>query len=317
MPEATQLETKPGGFAAPATPPASSPSASGELATTTATPASSATTTPDESAAAAPATDPAIAATPELDEAAAAPLTEAPQAAWEEYAAAIQSTFGNLIEAGGPVVLILLLLSIVALSIILLKCWQFAMLRIGARRRVEQALALWREQQAEAAIDKLHNDRQPVAQLVWLAMVSLRKPEVDPALVREELSRVAGVQLERLRSHLRALEIIATVSPLLGLLGTVLGMIEAFQQLATAGSQVDPAILSGGIWQALLTTAVGLSVAIPAVLAHSWLERKVERCGHFMEDAVTQVFTRSLHPIPLTRPTRSAAADESAVTHAA
>ena len=101
-------------------------------------------------------------------------------------------------------------------------------------------------------------------------------------------------KLERLRSHLRALEIIGTLSPLLGLLGTVLGMIEAFRQLEMAGSQVDPAILSGGIWQALLTTAVGLTVAIPVVLAHSWLERRVERCGHQMEDAVTRVFTRGL-----------------------
>jgi biopolymer transport protein ExbB len=56
---------------------------------------------------------------------------------------------------------------------------------------------------------------------------------------------------------------------LLGLFGTVLGMVEAFRQLELAGSQVDPAVLSGGIWQALLTTAVGLAVAIPAVLAHN------------------------------------------------
>jgi biopolymer transport protein ExbB len=76
-------------------------------------------------------------------------------------------------------------------------------------------------------------------------------------------------------------------------------MIQAFQRLEMAGSQVDPAILSGGIWQALLTTAAGLIVAIPVVLAHAWLERKVERCGHGMEDAVTQLFTRNLQAVPL------------------
>jgi biopolymer transport protein ExbB len=98
-------------------------------------------------------------------------------------------------------------------------------------------------------------------------------------------------QLSKLRSYLRPLEIIATLSPLLGLLGTVLGMITAFQQMEGAGNQVDPSVLSGGIWQALLTTAVGLAVAIPVVTLQSWLERKVERIAHNMNDAVTQVFT--------------------------
>ena len=102
------------------------------------------------------------------------------------------------------------------------------------------------------------------------------------------------IYLASLRSHLRTLEVIATLSPLLGLLGTVLGMIEAFRQLEISGNQIDPGILSGGIWQALLTTALGLGVAIPVVLAHSWLERKVDRCRHNMEDAVTRVFTRDL-----------------------
>ena len=127
------------------------------------------------------------------------------------------------------------------------------------------------------------------------------------------LRKRANLTQLRLRSLLRPLELIATLSPLLGLLGTVLGMIEAFRQLEVAGNQVDPAILSGGIWQALLTTAVGLVVAIPVVLAHAWLERKVERCGHLMEDAVTQVFTRNLQPLPA----RHEAAADPALNHAA
>jgi len=84
------------------------------------------------------------------------------------------------------------------------------------------------------------------------------------------------------------------VAPLLGLFGTVLGMIEAFRKLAEAGNQVNPAILSGGIWEALLTTAVGLAVAIPVVVLCNWFERRVERVGHEMESLVTQVFTQDL-----------------------
>ncbi len=71
-------------------------------------------------------------------------------------------------------------------------------------------------------------------------------------------------------------------------------MIEAFQQLEQAGSQVDPALLSGGIWEALLTTAVGLAVAMPVVAALAWLERTVDRLSQVMESVVTQVFTRDL-----------------------
>jgi biopolymer transport protein ExbB len=85
--------------------------------------------------------------------------------------------------------------------------------------------------------------------------------------------------------------VIGTLSPLLGLFGTVLGMIEAFRRLEAAGSRVDPSILSGGIWGALLTTAVGLAVAIPTIAALNWLERRVERLAHDMDDAAARVFT--------------------------
>jgi len=113
----------------------------------------------------------------------------------------------------------------------------------------------------------------------------------DESMVREEVTRIAKNHIARLKAWLRPLELIASLSPLLGLLGTVLGMIEAFQRLEGAGNQVDPALLSGGIWQALLTTAVGLVVAIPALLAHQWLDRRVENCTHRMEDLTTRVFT--------------------------
>ena len=112
--------------------------------------------------------------------------------------------------------------------------------------------------------------------------------------MREEALRFGGDALESLRAGFRPLEVIASLAPLLGLFGTVLGMIEAFHQLELAGSEVDPAILSGGIWEALLTTAVGLAVAIPVVAALSWMERRVERLAHQMTSITTSVFTVDL-----------------------
>lgn len=203
---------------------------------------------------------------------------------------------GELLHLGGPVISVLAILSVIALTIVLVKLWQFARAGVGRHGRVEQSLMLWCQRRPQEAIDALQSRRSPTARLVQLAMTGVRRPGLDEAMLREELVRVASRQLEALRAYLRALEVIATLSPLLGLLGTVLGMIQAFQELAVSGSQVDPALLSGGIWQALLTTALGLAVAIPVVLAHSWLERRVERCGHAMEDAVTRVFTFSLTP---------------------
>ncbi len=80
----------------------------------------------------------------------------------------------------------------------------------------------------------------------------------------------------RLESGFRLLESVAQLAPLLGLFGTVLGMISAFQALQEAGAQVDPSILAGGIWVALLTTAVGLAVAMPTSVVLSWLEARMD-----------------------------------------
>ena len=82
--------------------------------------------------------------------------------------------------------------------------------------------------------------------------------------------------------------------PLLGLLGTVFGMIEAFQQMESAGKSVDPTVLSGGIWEALLTTAAGLSVAIPIVVCESYFRSLVERFKINVESSVTKLLTSNL-----------------------
>lgn len=200
-------------------------------------------------------------------------------------------TLSGWLEAGGPVVVVLAVVSVVALTIVLLKLWQFAVLRIGSRRFVAETIALMRAGDDEQAMALLRAQKNPIAQV--LASVLQLRGTMPEEAVREEAARQAVGHLENLRSYLRGLEVIAALAPLLGLLGTVLGMITAFQQMEAAGSQIDPSILSGGIWEALLTTAVGLIVAIPAVLASNWLERVVEQFRHRMEDALTQAFTMS------------------------
>jgi biopolymer transport protein ExbB len=92
---------------------------------------------------------------------------------------------------------------------------------------------------------------------------------------------------------MRGLELVANVSPLLGLLGTVIGMVDAFAALEQAGSKVDPSLLAGGIWTALLTTVAGLSVAIPALAAHNIFDGKIESVRARMRDITIRIFSLS------------------------
>lgn len=198
----------------------------------------------------------------------------------------------QLLEVGGPVVWILLGFSVIAVSIVLIKIWQIMLLSPESTTTAKKAILLWKQNEPEQALSLLKISK-PLDELLALSMEGLRQAEIPKELLKEELQRVASLRINQLRSYLRPLEVIASLSPLLGLFGTVLGMIMAFQQMELAGSQVDPSVLSGGIWQALLTTAVGLGVAIPAVVAHNWLERKTERVAVLINDGVTQVFTHA------------------------
>ncbi len=203
----------------------------------------------------------------------------------------VLSRLGEWLAAGGPVLEVLIGVSVVALAVILLKLYQFARLRIWSAQGMEIALERWQAGHRDEALEALAGARHPVAQVTETTMRNLNRRGADESRVREETQRLASGWLEELNRYLRVLEVIGALSPLMGLLGTVLGMIDAFQQVQSAGNQLSPSLLAGGIWEALLTTAAGLTVAIPTVAALHALEHWVRRVGHRMEDAVTQVFT--------------------------
>lgn len=209
-------------------------------------------------------------------------------------AQALAERGAELLLAGGPVVAILLAMSVVAVAILVLKLWQFRKARLWSRAPARRALALYRGGNAAEALVVAAGSANPVARALALAIRGRERRDLPDSLVREEVVRAGSEMLESLRTFFRPLEVIATLAPLLGLFGTVLGMISAFQQLEAAGNRINPAILSGGIWEALLTTAVGLAVAIPTVAAVNWLERIVDRLAHEMDSVVTQVFTEDL-----------------------
>ncbi|GAA0602961.1 MotA/TolQ/ExbB proton channel family protein [Caenispirillum bisanense] len=237
------------------------------------------------------AADPAAAVPPFAAEGPEAAATSSVAGAMPADAGPFADALG-LLSAGGPIMYVLAALSVIAAAVIIVKLLQLAALRPWATGAVRRALHLWRTGRGRDALPALDKTRSPVAQVLRVALETRLDPNVSETAAREEAERVAGLHLDRLAGGLRLLAAIAALSPLLGLLGTVIGMIDAFQALENAGSRVDPSILSGGIWVALLTTAAGLVVAIPAAAAHQWLEGIVERTGRAMEDAATQVFTQ-------------------------
>jgi len=204
----------------------------------------------------------------------------------------------DLFQQGGTVMYVLLFMSILATAIILLKLYQFY--RSGLRQTafVEDVLRSVSRGEHALALENLQQQRSPVARVLESAVSFGANPMMSSSDVEAEVSRVGSAQIRNLESWLRGLSSIAHLSPLLGLLGTVTGMIVAFMSLQQAGSQVDPSILSGGIWEALLTTAFGLTVAIPAMAAFYYLEGEVDHVRAAMKDASIQVlrhFGKSPH----------------------
>lgn len=207
----------------------------------------------------------------------------------------------SFLVIGGPVVWIHVFMSVLLVTILLLKLWQFAaggVFSSRVRARADRVVALWEGGDRDAAIESAEAGRDPQSRLLFHATGFLRRETLTGRALDEELNREASLYFGQLRSHLHTIELIAALAPLLGLLGTVLGMIEAFQAMEAAGRQVDPSVLSGGIWKALLTTAVGLVVAVPAIVLHNWLERRIENTAAGLSDRVTRILTAAASRVP-------------------
>ena len=197
----------------------------------------------------------------------------------------------SLLEFGGPVVWILTTFSLITMTITFIKLWQFSKMREKSSQSIDKAIQLISQGEKSQALLLIQNQKTPRSITLVHSLKTFDNKGLSFEQFQQEIYRFAKDQIFRANNYLRIIEVIANLSPLLGLFGTVLGMIFAFQAMADAGSNVNPAVLSGGIWQALLTTAVGLAVAIPASLIHSFLERKVEHLAQCISNDIEQLFT--------------------------
>jgi biopolymer transport protein ExbB len=177
----------------------------------------------------------------------------------------------QMIDIGGPVVALLLAISVATLAVALWKIWQFKSSGVGRHKALRASIALWDDRRSAEARRELDQSTSYLAPVIAMAYSANYGPGVS-----ERLEAEAEARFMRLEHGFRFLDVVAQIAPLLGLFGTVLGMIQAFQALQEAGAQVDPSILAGGIWVALLTTAVGLAIAMPTSAFLSWLESRME-----------------------------------------
>ena len=176
----------------------------------------------------------------------------------------------DILISGGPVMIPLGVLSLVAFAIILERFWVLRRSKFLENATVQTLSGLLASDKFQGAIDFCRRHPGPFTDLVTALVENRQAPYEE---LKEILEDTGRLQLMGLQRGLPALATIVAGAPLLGLLGTVIGMIKIFAVVATAGSSITEQ-LSSGISQALITTATGLVIAIPALFVHSYLESR-------------------------------------------
>lgn len=201
-------------------------------------------------------------------------------------------------EKAGPIGIAIILCSVIALFIIIERVLAYRSLRLKDPRLFHRLRKRAQEGQFAEASSMVREERHPWA--VAMTEVLTRLDSKSRSAGRNELektfSHAATREVRKMERFLPTLFLIASISPLLGLLGTVAGMIKAFQAIENFGGKVDSSVLAGGIWEAMLTTALGLGVAIPAMVAHNYLQGKVHAMVADMKEE-TGVFLDALEDV--------------------
>ena len=178
----------------------------------------------------------------------------------------------EIVQAGGLLMLPIIACSVIAAAIILERLWT-----LQRKRVLPASLALQvRDWVSNDQLDPKHLQRlhesSPLGQMLATGLANRNAPR---EVVKESIEDVGRHVVHELERYLSPLGTIAAISPLLGLLGTVIGMIKVFAAI-TANGVGNPGVLAGGISEALITTAAGLSVAIPALIAYRYLRARVD-----------------------------------------
>jgi biopolymer transport protein ExbB len=200
----------------------------------------------------------------------------------------------TLFKDGGFMMYPLVLCSLIAFGVLLAKTWTLAIAHRDSKRLLAEIEELGVGGRLEDAIDAAETTRGPVAAILLAGLRRIRGRSAgarsDGADVQKAIATTGVIELDFLERGLTVLGTIANVAPMLGFLGTVIGMILAFEAIEIAG-QVEPGLVAGGIKVALITTASGLTIAIPVNIAYNYFVTRIDRLILDMEEGAQQVLS--------------------------
>jgi len=206
---------------------------------------------------------------------------------------AVPGFWSLLFDKGGLVTWVIALLSAVGLPVAAIKIYEFHRMEIYRPAALHAVLDDFRSGKQKNLAARLDGLAHPAAPLIAFALIQAGKGPLKGAVLREELTRRAQYLVRHLSRHIWILELIAASAPLFGLLGTVLGMIVAFQGVGQGAGGADTALLAAGIWEALLTTAFGLGVALPFSILAAVFNNGVDTTRDLVEDTLTDILVRA------------------------
>jgi len=181
---------------------------------------------------------------------------------------------------GGPIMIPILICSIIAAAIIVEKFISLRKARINATHFILRVKNLILKNNIDDAIELCSRTEGSLPKVLKRG---ISKSHLDKKVVQETIESAGREEIYHLERNLGHVATISGVAPLIGFLGTVTGMIRAFMEIQRLAGNVNATVLAGGIWEALLTTAFGLSVGIPAYIFYNYLLGRVQRIVHEME----------------------------------
>ncbi len=179
----------------------------------------------------------------------------------------------DFLAKGGVLVAPILFCSVIAMAIFLERIIRLSRIKIRGSGLVENIARHIKNGEDHRAYELAESSDSPMGRVLAQAM---EVKDQDQEIIETVMVNATEEEVRGLSRYLQALATIGNIAPLLGLLGTVIGMIKAFMVIQQMGGKVNAAVLAGGIWEAMLTTALGLAVALPTIVAHSYLLARVD-----------------------------------------
>lgn len=195
----------------------------------------------------------------------------------------------EIIQKGGPVMIPIILCSIVALAVVMERFYHLYRVKINTKKFLDTIVDSIRRNKIKEALQICEQTPGPIPQILRVGILKHDRPREE---IREAIEDAAQHEIPRLEQNLGILGTISHIAPLLGLLGTVTGLVRCFQiiqEKSSAMNPINPGDLAGGIWEALLTTVAGLMVAIPAIVVYNYFVHRVESFVNEMERSAGQL----------------------------